>query len=120
MMTGKEFSAGLRAIADWYDEHPEAPVPYAPRIGVSADDNVETARSIARMLGKADKAFSDSTFSLSRTFGGVILDFVFWRSAVCTKRVVGTKTIPAKPAAPERIEEVVEWDCAPIFEDKTA
>ena len=35
------------------------------------------------------------------------------REAVCVKKVVGTKVVPAH-TTPERIEEVVEWDCQKI------
>ena len=35
------------------------------------------------------------------------------REAVCVKKVVGTKVVPAY-TSPERIEEIVEWDCQKI------
>jgi len=35
------------------------------------------------------------------------------RESVCTKRVVGIKTVPEK-ITPAREEEIVEWECEPV------
>lgn len=35
------------------------------------------------------------------------------REAVCTKKVVGHKVVPAT-SSPARVEEVIEWDCNPV------
>jgi hypothetical protein len=106
------FAAGLRAMAAWYEDHPQAPVPASPAIRVTnMEETKEAAAGLARMLGTCDKMYSDAFFRLTRDFGGVSLEFVFYRSSVCTRRVIGTKLIPAQPATPEREVELVEWDC---------
>lgn len=65
---------------------------------------------------KVEKNYDSSDFEVC-----VTLDQEKWikvryhapRDAVCTKRIVGTKVIPAK-MIPESIEEVYEWDCEPV------
>ena len=46
-------------------------------------------------------------------FGPLTLTALIEQSAVCTARIVGTKVLPAMP---ERMIDVLEWDCAPILE----
>jgi len=36
------------------------------------------------------------------------------RDAVCKAVVVGTKVIPARPAEPPRVENVIEWQCEKV------
>ena len=43
----------------------------------------------------------------------IVLRYYCDRETVCTKKVVGTKVVPAA-VIPERIEEIVEWDCEKI------
>jgi hypothetical protein len=43
----------------------------------------------------------------------VVVRYYAKRDAVCEKKVIGTKVIPAS-VTPERIEEIVEWDCKPV------
>lgn len=117
---GQRFAAGLRALAAWYDAHPEAPVPFDATFHIGADDTLAEARRLAAMLAPCDKVYTDSYFKLERDFGGVGLSFIFFRSTVCERRVVGTKLVPAVPAQPERTEEIVEWSCDPIFADREA
>jgi len=119
-MTTEEFTTGLRAMADWYEAHPEAPVPHDVTIRVSCKDTKEEVARVARLLGSAEKEFGASTFSLIKKFGPLGLAFLFWRATVCERRVVGTRTIPAVAAQPEREEEIVEWDCHPLLAEEEA
>lgn len=43
----------------------------------------------------------------------VVIRYSANREAVCTKKVVGTKKIPAH-TIPERTEDIVEWDCPKV------
>ena len=119
------FARDLRALAAWYEEHLDAPSPASQvKIHVSATtDDKETAARFARALAPCRKEHGNSLFILARDFGRIELRFIFWRSAVCTRKVVGIKVVPAKPARtvelpaePERTEEVVEWDCSSILD----
>ena len=107
-MTTIEYADGLRQIADWYEAHPEAPLPRTNVVGVYTVDTRDELAAVARMLGSCEKRFTDNLFHLSRDFGALTLDFVSSRRAVCTRRVVGTRTVPARP---EHEVEEIEWDC---------
>ena len=108
-MNGTDYARGLRAIADWYEAHPDIPVPHTDEVGIyGVKETKEEAARIAEALKPCQKAWDGEFFRLKREFDGLILSFVFMRSAVCTARVVGHRVIPAEP---EHVVEVVEWDC---------
>ena len=108
-MNGTDYARGLRAIADWYEANPDIPIPYSGEISVfGVKETQEEAARIAEALKPCRKAWDGEFFRLKREFDGLILSFVFMRSAVCTARVVGHRVIPATE---ERIIEVIEWDC---------
>lgn len=126
-MDAKDFAEGLRQIADWYEAHPEVMLPY-DNGGLGAlmiygePDTKERAAEIVRALGTVTKRLdaNSSYLRLTRYFNGVGLCFVFDRETVCERRVVGTKIIPAmpaRPAEPEREEEIIEWDCHAILSE---
>ncbi len=116
MMTTFEFAKSLRLIAKWYEKHPDAPVDSAPYLNVSSGCvDVGTAARVVRMLGCCDKDYGESLVTLTRNFGGVDLRFLFWRSAVCERKVVGTMTVPQR-VVPAYTREIVEWDCHPLLE----
>lgn len=111
----ERFIAGLRALADWYEAHPDTPVPHQPDISIyTVKGTRKKMQRIAEMLKPCRKEYDNISgfFILSRHFGLLEARFVFERSAICTRRVVGTRIEPAKPASPEREVEIVEWDCA--------
>ena len=108
-MNGQEYAHGLRLIADWYEAHPDMPVPHTDEIGVyGVKETREEAARIAEALTPCRKEWAENFFKLVHDFGTLKLKFVFMRSAVCTRRVVGHRVIPASP---ESVVEVVEWDC---------
>ena len=114
-VTNKEYADGLRAIADWFEAHPDVPTPDYPRIDVSSAETKEEALVIARALGSCTKTYGDTTFTLAKDFGGIHLSFNFWRSAVCERRVIGVLHVPAS-STPAHDEEIVEWECSPLLE----
>ena len=108
-------SAGLRAMAAWYDQHPNAPTPSVIELPVYGFD---ASPEQVRAIGTAKKIFDAEFIKLRVEGDGFALRFVEFRSKVCTKKLVGTKTIPASKArtvtyaaSPEREEPVYEWDC---------
>lgn len=127
----KELVASLRELADFF-EQPNSitlPVPtfwiqthvyeYARREDGSRDyskvDEFETRmkmRNIAKVLSPCEKDYSTREFALRRKFGNLRVEFNTIRAAVCEKKVISTKTIPAETRViPERIEEEIEWVC---------
>jgi hypothetical protein len=115
-MDAKQFAESLRQLADWYAAHPEAPVPAITTFNVFRQP--EQLAADARMLAPCDKVGVDKWFVLRKSFGAgdpfdsLTLEFNYARSEVCTPRVVGQRVIPAEP---EKVVDVVEWDCGPIL-----
>ena len=112
--SGQDFAASLRQIADWYDAHPDMEGATEISVNVTKEGR-ESAARVARALGRAEKNTSGFVFVLSRNFGAVDLRFLYWRDQVCERRVVGTRTVAAQPAMPEREEELIEWDCGSLL-----
>ena len=108
-----EFVGGLRALADWYEAHPEQPRPLTQLhvFALTKGDLLDAARA----LGTARKGAYGEWYWVSRNFGGgVVLEYNVARSQVCTRRVVGTTVVPAQP---EHTVEIEEWDCGTLTED---
>ena len=114
MTTAVEYVAGLRALADWIEANPEQPLSETILSVWCQRDTKEAAAAVMRAFGSCEKEYGDSCFYLKKAFGPITLRFVFLRAAVCTRRVVGTKHVPAQ-FYPEREEEIVKWDCHPIL-----
>ncbi len=115
----------LQGLIDFLGAHPELPRPRSVEMGVYdfEKEDIETAGKIAQGLKTFEKNIDDTFFRLVKKFGDVSLRYVFYRSAVCIKRVVGTKTetkmVPASntPMVEKEIEtEIVEWDCPTLLE----
>jgi hypothetical protein len=122
-----EFTDGLRKLADFLESQPELQQyvgKHTPtEINLFPPDDAEVASTMARAFGTAAKKYGDTLFYLSKEFGGgLALRALFAREAVCVKRVVGQRVVPAEPevvipAKPERVEDIIEWDCAePLLE----
>ena len=116
MSERQDFIKGLRDIADYYKANPSLPIPSTAEINVSATDSLEEAARLARLLAPCQKQHGSAVFVLSKRFAGVTLKFAFWRSAVCTRRVVGYKDVPEE-VRPAHQQEIVEWNCEPILQD---
>ena len=115
----------LQGLIDFLGAHPELPRPTEIQIGVYnfPIEDIETAGKIAQGLKTFEKNTDETFFRLIKKFGNVNIRYVFYRSAICTKRVVGTKKItkmvPASdtPMVEKEIEiEIVEWDCPALLE----
>jgi hypothetical protein len=84
-------------------------------------DFLRKVTKFARKLGyKVEKDYSHD-FSLKVTIPederknqpAITLSYFTDRETVCTKKVVGTTVVPAR-VIPEKVEEVIEWDCQKI------
>ena len=125
-LTNEQIVTTLRAMADFYEAHPTAPIPFDLQYGwmhaylPSGDEMKEFLRS----LGSFKKVFEDDYFRAEVQVGEIALQFSTKRDNVCVRKVVGTKLV-AEQVIPssyteERIipaheEEIVEWDCEPIM-----
>jgi hypothetical protein len=86
-------------------------------------DQVATKQKVAtyaRALGTAEKNFQYE-FELSKRFSKLVKLIVrAERESVCTRKVVGTRIIEAEPArvipaTPQKIEDIIEWECKSIL-----
>jgi len=119
MTTSAEYAAGLRELADWIEANPEMPRPGGTLTCYSLNSREEAAACL-KALTPCKKDYTESNFYLSREFGPVKLTFMFYRTAVCQRRIVGqrqvgTQVIPARitpeEVIPAHTEDIVEWDC---------
>jgi hypothetical protein len=72
---GEKMVAGLRALADWYETHPDAPTPFSTRIYVFPDD----LESVRPFLDELYKSTSKEWVIVGKQFGPVELAFAFER-----------------------------------------
>jgi hypothetical protein len=109
------FAQSLRAIADWYDAHPEIEPPlHAVSVAISETDSHEHALALAKALAPCRKEYSDTLLVLSRVFGQIEMRHVFYRSAVCERVVLGKESVPER-IIPAHEREIVEWECHPLL-----
>lgn len=117
--TRKEFTDGLRALADWFDAHEEVELPNYPDFNLCMNDTREIAAAVMLALKPCEKRYANTVFILGRNFGPIKVDFLFNRDTVCIRKVVGTKEIPETHVEahtiPARNEDIVEWDCVPVL-----
>ncbi|MFI5223675.1 MAG: hypothetical protein ACHQX3_05420 [Nitrospirales bacterium] len=112
---------GLRELADFYQNNPDVPIPWLTHDNYAVDSKAD-AEAVARGLRTFEKDGNDSYLHLTKKFGNIVAKFVFTRTNVCVKKVVGVKTVPAAfieaHTIPARTEEVVEWECSPLLVPK--
>jgi len=118
-MTHAEYAAFLRAAADFWEAHPEIKLPYTQQLDYAHLDEKEEAAAVMRALGACEKIYNGEYFHIRKKMGAGALDFLFYRSKVCTRKVVGVETQPAifveAHTIPAKTVEIVEWDCEPIL-----
>jgi hypothetical protein len=129
-LTNAQLVKTLRAMADFYESHPLAPVPYDMAYGwMKAYMPNDQAKTILASLGSFKKKYEDDYFRACVTLGHIELQFSVERTQICERKVVGTRVVPAQTVPseyiperfiPEHEEEIVEWDCKePILADST-
>lgn len=102
--THTEMIAGLRALADFLEQHPDLPegCPFSVNAFVSRKEELA---SVARLTSWA-KGYNSDYMWLSRTFRGDIkFEVNVNRELVCRKIVKGTRVVP------EQTVEDIEWVC---------
>lgn len=120
----REFIAGLREIADFYEAHPELPENGGVAIDIWPTGGVDKVGMYARIFGKSSKrVIGDSYFILGKKFrGGSKIEVNWSRGAVCQRVVVGQETVV------EDVVEIVgkrtvtkdkvEWKCPSVLAPK--
>lgn len=134
------YTAGLRALADLLDTHPDLPLPYEGQCTamsfhfLSGDAKANLAAAVRAFPGRLDKndpAESDYDrmyFTLTGRLHGLLVDFTSDRQAVCERVVVGTTEVVVEEPDPNavaalpkvtrrQVVEQVEWRCHPLLAD---
>ena len=117
---------GLRRLADFLDENPAlADAVNAPTLYMWASTEARFKANNA-LLGTFAKSSSDNYLNAERMFGTIRVQSTIAHVDICTRKVVGTRTVtkqvPADPdyVAPEYTtieveEDVTEWVCPPSW-----
>jgi hypothetical protein len=120
---------GLRDMADWLENTPEALLGEPRWNGIYVSfygAEKEHVVALAGAPGGIGKNYYGASFELIKKFGPVTYSMGATREAVCTKKVVGTKTVEKEDpeVRKERLkdipiieveEEVIEWECHPLL-----
>ena len=108
-----QYAAKLRAVADWFEDHPDAPAPTFFSVDVFLPTRAALTAA-ARAIGSAEKVHAGEWFYLRVTVAETLIDFNVSRTEVCERRVVGTREIP-RTVTEAHTEDIVEWECRSIF-----
>lgn len=128
------YTAGLRALADILDAHPELPLPYDGTGSALdwievGDDARRHAAVFARVMpGTVAKSVSDTAgqFYLTFQLHGLGLRVISTRAQMCERVVTGTREVEIEEPDPQalaalpkvkrtEVVEDVEWQCHPIL-----
>lgn len=125
-----EYVAGLRALADLLEQHPDLPLPYEDKFSwnvwphETADVKAEISRIRRLLPGRFDKRAPDSEyaavyFTLTGHLRGLTLEIATYRDQVCERVVTGQREVTTEvPTATETVtvtEDIVEWRCHPLL-----
>jgi hypothetical protein len=109
----------LRALATWFDKHPDAPVPFGLSDSVKFICHLSYGKEARdkeiRSIGTFEKNFDNNYMNLRVTVGDYTLEYYTPRASVCTPKITGTRHVEEKviPATviPAHEENIIEWDC---------
>ena len=127
------YISGLRKLADHLEANHALPLPYNGALSVFVRTKAE-AVAYARLMGKAEKSFTDSTaygFNLTGSIDGLNVLVYAPREEVCTRVVIGTREVVTEVPDPDALAavptitrtEVVEdvaWECSPLLSEASA
>lgn len=117
MTLQQKFSAGLREVADWYDRHPNAPLPSPDGLIEVSVYGFNATPDEMKAVGAGRKEYPEGygIFRYWVDLNHAKIKFVASRSKVCTAKVVGFREIPEQHieahVIPAKREEIVEWEC---------
>ena len=125
----RQFIEGLRAVAQFYEAHPEAwydGIHLTLNMYIWGRNAREILAQTVRDLGQCTKKYDQTNITVSRKFSDQITLSVFApRFKVCSRVILGMRIIPARtlPASgavylPETTEEIVAWRCDPLLQEE--
>ena len=128
------YTAGLRALADLLDAHPDLPRPVngdliPMTLGFYTPDARERMAAAVRLFpGTKMKRADDDYFRIDIALHGLSVQLAALRHDVCERVVVGTTTVEVEEPDPDAVAalpkvtrtevvEQVEWRCHPLLAD---
>lgn len=124
------YTAGLRALADLLDAHPEVPLPYhgtAARMAIYqlSAGREAFAATVRALPGHKRKEVEGDTYRVAVDLDGLRLEAVAYRETVCERVVTGTREVTRQVPDPDALAAVptttvtetvedVRWDCLPL------
>jgi hypothetical protein len=125
----RQFIEGLRAVAQFYEAHPEAwydGIHLTLNMYIWGRKAREILAQTVRAFGHCTKKYDETNITVSRKFSDQITLSVFApRFKVCSRVILGTRIIPSRilPASgavylPETTEEIVAWRCDPLLQEE--
>jgi hypothetical protein len=124
------FIEGLRAVAQFYEAHPEAwydGIHLTLNMYLWGRKTREILAQTVRAFGQCTKNYDDTNITVSKRFSEQVTLSVFAaRAKVCRRVILGTRILPARtvPASaevylPATTEEVVAWRCDPLLQEES-
>jgi hypothetical protein len=122
----RQFIAGLRAVAQFYEENPAAwydGMHLTLSMYIWGRAARKALSQTARAFGQCNKIYDDNNITVSRQFSEQVTLAVFAAKArVCRRIVLGTRILPERVVAatsevriPASRVEIVEWQCDPLL-----
>ena len=122
-MTHEEFVDSFRQIADFYEQHPNCPLPFVATLNICSVEGVRGLAGVAREFGECTKDFEGNMCKVSRQFGEINLQAIDWKENVCKRIVTGTHEerveIPLTFEEHIRMVEDVRWECPDSLLEKS-
>jgi hypothetical protein len=123
----RQFIAGLRAVAQFYEENPAAwydGMHLTLNMYVWGRAARKTLSETARAFGHCNKIHDDHNITVSRQFSEQVTVAVFAAKArVCRRVVLGARVLPERVVSatsevriPASRVEIVEWQCDPLLQ----
>lgn len=111
----KKVLKDFRKLLRWFEEHKGVKLPVSFTDVSIYPTGKEEFIKIAKQLGEFKKETTESFYHLKKQFGSVCLTVSEWRTEVCTRKQIGTKTVKKEVPIGYRTEEqevpVYEWEC---------
>lgn len=125
----RQFIEGLRAVARFYEDNPDAwydGIHLTLNMYIWGREAREILARSVRALGSCIKTYDGTNMTVSRKFSDqVTLSFFAPRAKVCRRIILGTRILPARtvPASgevhlPATTEQVVAWRCDPLLQEE--
>ena len=125
----RQFIEGLRAVARFYEDNPDAwydGIHLTLNMYIWGREAREILARSVRALGSCIKTYDGTNMTVSRKFSDqVTLSFFAPRAKVCRRIILGTRILPARtvPASgevhlPATTEQVVAWTCDPLLQEE--